>query len=121
MKKLFFASLLLFLSRGAHATPASISEGQVIFAAQDSQGNLLTPTNWEVNLSTCLVIVIDGKIELGFDSYQDWIDCQTKAGLKRKIRKIRQLIDSMSDLPLVDSKDLKERAGWIKSYYQTLP
>lgn len=82
---------------------------------------LLTPADYEVNLSTCLIVSIDGKNAVYFESYSDWILCQTKVGLKKKVRRIRALLDSMSDLPASDSKDLKERYGWIKSYYLSLP
>ncbi|MEK7578258.1 MAG: hypothetical protein AAB456_00870 [Patescibacteria group bacterium] len=86
-------------------------------------GNIvaLVPANYEINLSTTLVIDIDGDIEIKFNSYTEWISCQTRRGLKRKIRKIRQLIDSLSDLPASESLELRQRAGWVKSYYQSLP
>lgn len=141
MKKYLFIPLL-FLGSTVHATPARVLDGVLQFAistvgglpvftqaekdqaiSENPGGNVvdLTPQSFEVNLSTCLVVTIDGIAEENFKSYSEWLSCQTKAGLKRKIRKIRELIDSMSDLPLSESKDLKERAGWIKSYYQSLP
>lgn len=113
------------------ANPIAVVEGKPVFFVYASQAEKdfalstgaidMTAQPFEVNLSTCLVIVIDGKVELGFENYSDWMSCQTKAGLKRKVRKIRALIDSMSDLPAIDSKDLKERAGWVKAYYLALP
>lgn len=81
----------------------------------------LVPANYEINLSTTLVISIDGEVEIKFKSYTEWISCQTRAGLRRKIRKIRQLIDSMSDLPASESLELRQRAGWLKAFYTSLP
>lgn len=92
----------------ALANPA----GQVV--AQVTQG-------FEVNLSTCLIIYLDGNFVSGFANNTEFMQCQTKAGLKRKVMQLRDLIDAMSDLPASDSADFKSRAGWLKSYYQTLP
>lgn len=81
----------------------------------------LTPAAFEVNLSTCLIIIVDGEIEIVFENYSDWIGCQTRAGLRRKIRKIRTLINSFSDLPASATAEIRERMGWVLSYYNTLP
>ncbi len=141
MKTIIFTSLILIISTVAQAIPSRINNGKVEFAiatvdgfpaySQQQINDLeaekgvqaisVTPATYEINLSTCLMVVIDGEVESGFANYSEWISCQTKAGLKRKVRKIRQLIDSMSDLPAADSKDLRERAGWLKSYYLSLP
>lgn len=132
MKKILFLFCLCFSAASiVRANPIAVVEGKPVFFVYASQAEKdfalstgaidMTAQPFEVNLSTCLVIVIDGKVELGFENYSDWMSCQTKAGLKRKVRKIRALIDSMSDLPAIDSKDLKERAGWVKAYYLALP
>lgn len=66
----------------------------------------------EINISTICVT---------FENYTDFQSCKTKAGLEKKIREIRAQLDSMSDLPALRTRDLRERVGWIKSYYQGLP
>jgi len=142
MKKLILFSLSLLCLGWLHAIPSRIADGKVQFVvanvsgidawseaekaqliAQYGSGNVTnyTPAAYEVNLSTCLVIIIDGQLEEGFTNYTEWISCQTRPGLRRKIRKIRQLIDSMSDLPASETAELRQRAGWIRSYYNSLP
>jgi len=142
MRILLFFLLIASTSSMAFAIPSRVADGVVQFAIADVSGRTAwteaerdaligvhgagsvtnyTPASYEVNLSTCLVIIIDGKVEEGFTNYTEWISCQTKPGLRRKIRRIRQLIDSMSDLPASETADLRQRAGWIRSYYNTLP
>lgn len=78
--------------------------------------------SWEVNLSTILVVNLgDGNLSIGWENNSDFLACQTRKGLKRKVMQIRAAINSMSDLPAADSDDLKNRATWVKSYYLSLP
>lgn len=135
-------SALILSVNLAVATPVRIVDGTPQFAisqvsgfpawTQAEQDNLvatygggsivlLAPANYEVNLSTTLMVTIDGFLEVRFASYDEWISCQTRAGLKRKVRRIREMIDSMSDLPASESLELRQRAGWLRAYYLSLP
>lgn len=118
---IFIITLFGLTCSKAIATESSVIGGRIVFEQSCSSCQPIVPETWEINLSTTLVVIIDGKMEEKFENHDEWVSCQTKLGLKRKIRKIRALIDSMSDLPAADSKDLKERAGWLKSYFQSLP
>lgn len=134
-----FVLVCLLNAVAAFATPARVSNGKVEFAiaviastpswsqaertAAIAAGKTvvdLTPLDWEVNLSTCLVVDL-GFLKVGFENFSDWSECQTRMGLKRKVMAVRALINSMSDLPASDSSDLNERARWLKSYYLSLP
>ena len=148
MKLISIFVALFWTSHALAVTPSMIVDGSVKFAigsinglvyfdAQKMQSDInsynatvtstpltivnYTPAQWEISLSTCLWISVDGKIEEKFKSYDEWLACQTRIGLKSKISRIRTLIDSMSDLPASESRDLRERAGWLKSYYLSLP
>ena len=142
MKKIAALLLLMLMPRLLGAVPSRLTDGNVEFAiatvGETAVFNLeektrlfaknptapvvdLTPKSWEVNLSTCLVVVISGEKLVGFDNYSDYLACQTLVGLKKKIRKIRQVIDSMSDLSPSETLDLKNRLGWLNAYYQSLP
>lgn len=144
MKNSFAALLLVLLafSKLAWGTPVSVVAGKPNFAISDVSGHpaftvaeqtmLLaayggsaipyTPQAFEVNLSTCLYYVgADGEILISFQNNDEWLSCQTKVGLKRFIRKVRILIDSMSDLPAADRVEINQRAGWVRAYFQTLP
>lgn len=83
-----------------------------------------TPDPWEVNLSTCLTLTIGKFTILAFVGPEDWAECQTRIGLKARFIQIRPLIDALTaDFPANDPLlvDLKQRFGWLKSYYLSLP
>ncbi len=105
----------------AFAAAINVVDGQVVFMGYCASCTATAPQDFEINLSTTLVVIIDGKLEFGFENYSDWQDCQTKAGLRRKYRKIQLIIDSFGILPASLTQDLRERAGWLRSYYLSLP
>ena len=118
--------IFIFLLSGltvnkAFATDSSVIDGKVKFIEACSSCPAITPESWEINLSTTLVVVIDGRRELGFRNYSEWIDCQNRAGLRRKYRQLQTIIDSHGALPASLTQDLRERAGWLRSYYLSLP
>lgn len=69
-------------------------------------------TDIEINISTCV---------LKFSGAGDFVQCQTKQGIKNKIKDLRRQIDESSDFPNAETRDLRERLGWLRSYYQGLP
>lgn len=121
MKWLFLLILSALSANRAFCAFISIENSRPVFTGYCASCTITAPQDYEVNLSTCLVVVIDGKLELGFDNYSDWLDCQTKAGLRRKYRKLQAIIDSFGVLPAALTSDLRERAGWLRSYYLSLP
>ncbi len=122
MKKWIFILLLsgLTFNKASGAT-INITDGQPVFEGYCASCTVSAPQAYEVNLSTTLVVVINGKMELGFENYSDWLECQTKAGLLRKYRKFQAILDSYGSLPASLTTDLRERAGWLKAYYLSLP
>ena len=122
MKKWIFILLLSGLtSNKAFGASINITDGKPIFDGYCATCTATAPQDYEVNLATTLVIVINGKTELGFDNYSDWLECQTKAGLLRKFRKVQAVIDSYGSLPASLTSELRERAGWLRAYYLSLP
>lgn len=105
----------------AFGATIAIVDGRPVFLGYCSTCALTAPQDFEVNLSTTIVVIIDDKIEIGFDNYSDWLSCQTRSGLRRKYRKIQATIDSFGALPASLAADLRERAGWLRSYYLSLP
>ena len=74
--------------------------------------------NYEINLATCTLSDPRGN---SFENYADFIQCQTRQGLAKKIRTIRSFIDSSSDLPVAELLDYLQRIRWLKAYYLSLP
>jgi hypothetical protein len=122
MKTWIFILLLSVLSLNkAGATEASVIGGKIVFHGYCSSCAVTAPELWEINLSTTLFVLdAEGKTIMRWKNYSEWLECQTQKGLKKKIMEIRGKIDSMSDFSASDSRDLKERIGWLKSYYQSL-
>ena len=74
--------------------------------------------NYEINLATCVLSDSSGN---SFENHADFIQCQTRQGLAKKIRTMRSFIESSSDLPIGTLLDYLQRIRWLKSYYISLP
>ena len=112
---LFIPVLMLSVNLFAEPTPARFIEGRIEFTQYDPRiGDFViyTPQDYEINLSTCIS---------GFENYSDWLSCQTRQGLRKKIKVMRSEFDSMADLPASERLDLRQRLSWLISYYLTLP
>lgn len=119
--KLWLLLLLLCGVSKANGAAIQVIDGRIAFVGYCASCTLTAPQDFEVNLATTLVVVIDGRLEFGFENYSDWQNCQTKTGLRRKYRQIQSIIDSFGILPASLTQELRERAGWLRSYYLSLP
>lgn len=133
----FILFILLFFGSFAHATQAKIEAGQVVFATATVNGDIawtatrrdemetdynasvsshsatvvnLQAANYEVSISTLLS---------PFESYSEFLRCQTKAGLRIRLQDIKKELDLLSDLSDTDST-LQRKYDWLKEYYGTL-
>lgn len=119
MKKviIFFALAGLYVPAHALSTFQNFADGKTpTFVG--------TPDQWEINLSTCITLTIGKYVIISINGPDDWAECQTRVGLKARFIRIRPIIDALtSDFPASDPLlvDLKQRFGWLKSYYLTLP
>ena len=123
----FILIVLLFSSwiQKVYATPSRLVDSTVDFSQRNEitgQYESFSPLDFEINLSTCIPYQgEDGKWLVKFENHSDWLSCQTRRGLKRKIRQLRQQFDSLSDFTAAERRDLRQRLDWLISYYQTLP
>lgn len=73
----------------------------------------LVPENYEINLSTCI---------RQFENHSDFLACQTKKGLRKKLKGLRDSLQDSQDVgDNLAVRDFKERLEWIKSYGKGLP
>lgn len=92
----------------------AISEADIFKATSPVTVTNFTPTEAEVNLSTCV---------LSFANYGEYRACVRgdKDVIEDKIRDLRRAIDDRSDLPVARLRPFLARISWLKTYYQGLP
>ena len=142
MKKLIFTLLILTVTSPLFSqTPARMMDGYLQFVAWNADGNFfftdaekdayvnsitsftpvvsaVVPEPYEVNLSTCIKF-LDGR--RAYSNLSDWLSCNTRAGLREKVKLLKQEYDQLADIDDVDKVDAISRYRWLKSYYKGLP